>query len=621
MKYESESLTMDSIIEPDSLAEEIVGLWGRWDSAREEKKKEWQELREYLYATDTTKTTNRNLPWRNTTITPKLTQIHDNLLANYKSALFPKDKWLVWEADNQLDQDKGKVIEPFIHYMVTQPIAMEQLERIIQDFIVYGNAFAMPRWVDQSYNHAIYGTKTISYTGPIPYRISPLDIVFDPTASSFYNTPKIIRSVTTITELEKLLESDTFVNEEQRDEARQVLNYLVNLRALAHTDAEDSARITVDGFGSFKDYLTSGSVEVLTFYGDIYSFQEQKLLRNKIITVVDRHKVFAIRDNPSYFSYPPIFHVSWRKRTDNLWGMGPLDNLVGMQYRLDHLENLMADLMDLTVFPPLFVRGQIEHFQWGPFEKIMTSDPQAVVQLLTTDTKILEVQSKIERILLLMEEMAGAPREAMGFRTPGEKTAFEIQQLSSAASRIFQEKITLFERKLVEPLVNAMLVMARYEYDSVINFTYKGESGEVNWESITVDDITGVGRIRPKAARHFVDRQNLIQNLQGLVASGLMADPGIRRHISGKRAAKLIEQAMELDDYRLFSPNIAIAEDLEAEKQKNVALEELQSFTETPAGLTPEDTDNIMPMEMLMQEEMPEDLEAMMRQMQGEQQQ
>jgi hypothetical protein len=40
--------------------------------------------------------------------------------------------------------------------------------------------------------------------------------------------------------------------------------------------------------------------------------------------------------------------------------MGPLDNLVGMQYRIDHLENLKADVFDLIAFPPLKIKGYVE---------------------------------------------------------------------------------------------------------------------------------------------------------------------------------------------------------------------------------------------------------------------
>jgi hypothetical protein len=66
-----------------------------------------------------------------------------------------------------------------------------------------------------------------------------------------------------------------------------------------------------------------------------------------------------------------------------------------------------------------------------------------------------------------MEEYAGAPKQAMGIRTPGEKTMYEVQQLQNAAGRIFQEKTTLFEINMVEKLLNLMLECARRNIEAV----------------------------------------------------------------------------------------------------------------------------------------------------------
>jgi hypothetical protein len=85
-----------------------------------------------------------------------------------------------------------------------------------------------------------------------------------------------------------------------------------------------------------------------------------------VITVVDRHKVVGKRPNPSYFGFPPIFHVAWRQRQDNLWGMSPLANLVGMQYRIDHIENFSADMMDAFGGPMVKIKGYVEDFDFGP---------------------------------------------------------------------------------------------------------------------------------------------------------------------------------------------------------------------------------------------------------------
>ena len=124
--------------------------------------------------------------------------------------------------------------------------------------------------------------------------------------------------------------------------------------------------------------------------------------------------------------------------------MGPLDNLVGMQYRIDHLENLKADAFDQIAVPLIKIKGLVEDFEFQPGERIYTGE-DGDVEFLRPESSILQANLEIQELEAEMEIMAGAPREAMGIRTPGEKTAFEVQRLDAAASRTFQHKINAFE--------------------------------------------------------------------------------------------------------------------------------------------------------------------------------
>jgi uncharacterized protein YutD len=63
---------IQTTFDDDALAVKISDMWTRWDSARSTWKSDQQELRNYLYATDTRKTSNSKLPWKNSTVTPKL---------------------------------------------------------------------------------------------------------------------------------------------------------------------------------------------------------------------------------------------------------------------------------------------------------------------------------------------------------------------------------------------------------------------------------------------------------------------------------------------------------------------------------------------------------------------
>jgi len=91
----------------ENLARQLGHLYNNWWIQRQDKEEEWRELRNYLFATDTTKTTNSKLPWKNKTTLPKLTQIRDNLHANYMDALFPNDNWMKWEGASLEDTTKS----------------------------------------------------------------------------------------------------------------------------------------------------------------------------------------------------------------------------------------------------------------------------------------------------------------------------------------------------------------------------------------------------------------------------------------------------------------------------------------------------------------------------------
>lgn len=84
-----------------ALAVSISQMWDQHNTQRRKWLDDKLELRNYLFATDTTTTTNSKLPWKNKTTVPKLCQIRDNLHANYLSALFPNDDWMKWEGHTE----------------------------------------------------------------------------------------------------------------------------------------------------------------------------------------------------------------------------------------------------------------------------------------------------------------------------------------------------------------------------------------------------------------------------------------------------------------------------------------------------------------------------------------
>jgi hypothetical protein len=567
----------------DNVAAWVGNLWDTYNNQRAAWLEEKIELQKYLFATDTTTTTNSALPWKNSTTLPKLTQIRDNLHSNYLSALFPNDKWLQWKGYTKKDSSrrKAKVITAYMENKTRESRFRQEVSRLLYDYIDWGNAFVIPSY-ERRYNIKADGSKIPGYIGPRGHRISPHDIVFNPLASTFEDTFKIIRSLKTIGELKKLAS----ISPEHKFWEEAINKRLELQRSLGGYSKEDfdkSIGFSVDGFGSMYEYIMSDYMEILEFYGDYHNAVDGVLEVNKMITVVDRSITVRNVNIPTLDGRAPIRHVGWRLRPDNLWAMGPLDNLVGMQYRIDHLENLKADAMDLIIHPPLKIIGEVEEFVWGPGVEIHLDENGDIQEVSKNMTAILGADNSIQELEDKMELYAGAPREAMGVRSPGEKTAFEVQKLDSAAGRIFQEKITAFEVNLLEPHLNDQLEIAIRNFDgSDIVRTTDNALGITEFATITTDDLSSSGVIRPVGARHFAEAANELQNLIGIANSPLWAV--VAPHTSSIALTKFIEDVTAISGYEIFRPNVAIQEQKESQALMSQAGEDLEMEASAPVN-------------------------------------
>jgi len=572
-------------IRPDTLAGQIYIMWNDWNNQRKPWVEEQKELRNYLFATDTSKTSNRTLPWRNSTTVPKLTQVRDNLHANYMAALQPNDDWLKWEGFSLNDEVKAKreAIESYMKTKTRLGGFRTTLSQLVYDYIDYGNAFADVEWVNETKIDPITGEKIHGFVGPRLVRISPLDMLINPVAAHFKDSPKITRKILTVGEL-RVMAEDSPTKKWIKEALAKALTFRHSVTSGMYSveDFDKAEGYAIDGFGNLYEYYQSPYVELIEFEGDIYDSAKDVLLRNRVITVMDRCRVIRNEPMESWLPKGTKAHVGWRLRPDNLYAMGPLHNLVGMQYRIDHLENIKADVFDLIAFPPLKIKGEVEEFNWAPGEEIHI-DVEGDVEMLVPDTTALAADTQIALLEQKMEDYAGAPKQAMGIRTPGEKTAYEVQALESAAGRIFKEKVQNFETELLEPILNAMLEISRRNMDMADTIRVMDEDlGVQIFAQVTKEDITAQGKLRPVGARHFFSQQQLIQNLTGLFNSpaGQMIAP----HVSTKQLAKLAEDLFGLEKYQLISENIALIE--QADQQRLMATLQDKMVSEDAAAMT-----------------------------------
>lgn len=573
----------------ESLAREIGYLFTNWNIARTVARQQWEETTRYVFATSTRETSNGHRGgqddegWSHSTHVPKITQIWDNLNANYLAALMPHDDFIEfqgWEQD-ALDSSIKTKVEAYIATKHRQMKFRTILARLLNDWTLYGNCFAEVYYVRDTHINETGGH--VSYTGPMVRVISPKDIVFNPIATSFERSPKIVRSLTTLGSLLRRIQDEpeaTYLQEGVRKMAE--FRHAVN--SLAVDDLDKYVQLQVDGFGSLNDYFKGGNVEILDFYGDIYDVETGQLLKNHVITVVDRRYVIRKCPIKTESGNPHIYHCGWRLRPDNLWAMGPLDNLVGLQYLINHLENARADAFDQMLFPTRVIVGDVDEdgVESGrPGGTYRIPSGEGSVQNLTPDTVVLQADIQIQNKVMQMEECVGLPREASGFRTPGEKTAFEVNQMLSMGSRIFQQKLNYYEEAFLERLFNAELQVARE------NLTYADKALTIDEETnakifvdITKEDLGSAGRLIATGARHYARKAQLAQHLMTLTQV-IQQDPQVAVHYPGEAVAGAFNNLLDMDELGLMEKFGRIRE--MAEQTKFQASYEMQIQKEQAA--------------------------------------
>jgi len=111
--------------------------------------------------------------------------------------------------------------------------------------------------------------------------------------------------------------------------------------------------------------------------------------------------------------------------------------------------------------------------------------------------------------------------------------------------------------------------------------------GVADFLTITKEDITATGKLRPVGARHYATRAQLVQNLTGIFNSpvGQLIAP----HISSKKLAQMVEDVMGFEQFDFIADNIAVFEQAETQRlaqqsQQNLDVEAATPVEETMLG-------------------------------------
>ncbi len=591
-------MTLIQALTPDNQADEIINDWARFKTARTSWESEMLELRAFHFATSTRTTESSQPDFKNSTTIPKLAEIATNIRANSAAHLFGNPNWAQFEAFDKdaASLESRKVVEAYVRTKVRRQGYETILGTVLDDWLFAGCCFAQQRYVTETGVDAT-GQPTILYQGPVLERIAPQDIAFDVTASSFKAARKIIRKIYTLGDIAKMVKSDvhTAFTEEMLEEMRSVRTNVRGSGIVTAPEGVDwaSTSLTRDGFGDILNYMNSDLVEIHEFYGDMYSLETGEFLENYKIVVIDRRKVISAEPIVSANGSQYIYYTTPETRPDNLLGMSPLARIVGMQFKLDKLENMRADIFDRIANPITVEIGDVEfHGVRGVPGGRYVVDETGDVRHLVPDTTVLQADFQIGQTMQLMEELAGSPRNTSGFRTPGEKTKFEVQFLENGANRIFRDRTKKFEQEFLEPILNDMVQLGRENLGESDLVSTEGEQFKSQeFIAVTKDMLAVSGKLRARGSALFAEKANALQNLIGIIGSP--AFPVVQRHFSTIKLATALEELGDLQEFKIVTENIAIQEDQASQRLAEQAQSSTTAASVAASMPEPEDEDDL----------------------------
>lgn len=551
-----ESLTLEEHTKTDEqFASFILDTFQKHDSSKEGVKQHWNEVEAYKYATDTNNSIMGTNAFDHSTHIPVLSSISQDLEAIISQTTTPHEDWFDFSPEDRSSANKKSKnkVKAFLKNRHRVDDFNDVKRKLDSDYVTYGNAFAMVEFIDESQEE-----KT-GYIGPRVIRISPYDIVFDPTAANFERTPKIIRTVVDIGTIAEWVEKGAG-NTKVLIEVLESRSGNATKRMTHH---EKNQQYVPQGFNNYDSYQASGYLEVLWFYGNMYDPATKRILKNRKMASIDGKWLIFNEEIDTPTGKPMIFKASFMDRPDNLWGMGPLDNIVGLNYQINHRENAKNDALDKLINPDLVKLGDVEEIYDDETGRIEYIAPEGGgVQELGINTQFFQFSLEVDRLEDTSRKAARLPSDIVGFRTPGEKTFGEVSALTEGAMRGFIHKVQSYERFL-EKILQAELVLSAKNLSTVLQVPGQVENGVIPFLEITKKDLEVTGALIAKGSQRFARKNQVLSTLTQLSATPLLqvAAP----HISGKALAFLVEELAELDGTGIFEEFVAISEQTEAQ--------------------------------------------------------
>jgi len=569
-----ESLTaLGGFTTSEEKADTIITTFTKWDSSKQPAIEKWREVESYRYATDTSSLPSGSA-FTHSTHMPVVSAIAQDLEAILMQVVMPHEDWFTFEPS---DAEAARAVQrkTIVSYLKNRHALngyTGTVDKLRSDLVSYGICFSQVSHVDRS-----VGDRQ-GYIGPVVNRISPYDIVFDPTAARFEDSPKIIREIVSLGELHRRGLKGEFDND-------KVTELLTQRRHAASSDSgEDKNEQYVPmGFDTYQSYLTGGFVELLWFYGDVYDADNNILHESKMIVVADSSFTLLEEDIKTATGKPHIYRSVWQELPDNLWGMGPLENIVGLNYQVNHRENAKSEALDRLIYPDKVYVGDVEEMYDDETDTVTYLAPEGGgVNELAINTQFFSFDLQIDRLTHSARAAARLPSDLTGFRSQGEKTLGEVAALTEGGMRGFVDKAANFERTSLEQHLKAEIELAHTHFGTAFSVPNKSEAGFIEMLNVTKEDLAVNGLLIPRGAKRFARKNQMLATLTQVSATPLfqIALP----HTSAVGVSNMLAELLEVQDEGIFEENAQIIEATEQQQMMDQA-EQSNAIAASQAGI------------------------------------
>lgn len=576
---------MEGRDEEQAFIDELKMQFTNMENARASADAEARELMDFLDATDTTTTSNSALPFKNSTTIPKLAHLYQMMVTSYMEHLIPNRNWIdfVGNDNDAVRSEKREAVRAYVRGKAAASNLGGTLERLVEDFVTRGYAVTHNRHVSKT-TTTVENRTINNYTGTVSERVSPSDFFWDVTATTLPRANKCVRTLYTMGGLKKEIRDGTFplMSEEDFQKLREERRSVREALSDGYNGRRKYDSLCKKGYGDMMNYVNEGVVEVLRFYGTFYDEQADELWDNYEITLIDR-KIIGRKESLDNWQGSQALHITvYEFQKDTLAPIGPLHRLVGMQYKLDKRENFREDMHDKFLSPTLKKVGDVREkgTRGGPDHEFEVEEGGDAVWM-TPPAEVLNQDQSLLLIMQLMEELSGAPKEAIGQRTAGEKTKFEVQLLDRGQNKTFRNKVKKFERELLSPTLNDYLEQGRHHLDSSdMVKSFNSTLGSEKFIEITADDLNLNGEMVAQGATLFAEKANTLQNLNAIINSPL--GQSLSPHTSRVNLMRAVEMLADLEQYDIYTFGIGVQEEQKLAQLVNQAQNRTQEQQATP---------------------------------------